>query len=143
MGNNPRGTSYIVGVGSNYPQRIHHRAASIVSYKIDQTFVECREGYRAWYTTHASDPNIHVGALVGGPDENDNYADDRENFEQSEPATYNNGPIVGVLARMYGGSMRTHDMPDLYDNSLVSGEFLGPFQNDFSEKRSNVAHTTL
>eukprot|EP00250_Pteridium_aquilinum_P020304 c24778_g1_i1 orf=943-2763(-) len=104
LGNNPRGTSYMVGVGSNYPRRIHHRAASIVSYKVDSTFVACRKGYQTWYSYTSGDPNLLAGALVGGPDENDNYADDRVNFEQSEPATYNNGPMVGVLARMHGAS---------------------------------------
>mgnify|MGYP000288239212 FL=1 len=95
----------MVGVGSNYPQRIHHRAASIVSYKVDRTFVACRKGYQTWYSSRSSDPNVLVGALVGGPDENDNYADDRTNFEQSEPTTYNNAPMVGVLARLYGDSI--------------------------------------
>lgn len=104
LGNNPRGTSYMVGVGSDYPKRIHHRAASIVSYKVDPTFVACRVGYQTWYTKSSGDPNVHVGAIVGGPDENDNYADDRENFDQSEPTTYNNGPIVGVLARLHASS---------------------------------------
>lgn len=104
LGNNPRDTSYMVGVGSNFPQRIHHRAASIVSYKKNPTFVACKEGYQTWYSYAAGDPNVHVGALVGGPDENDNYADDREDFDQSEPATYNNGPMVGVLARLHGAS---------------------------------------
>ncbi|KAH7366467.1 hypothetical protein KP509_18G079600 [Ceratopteris richardii] len=101
LGVNPRGTSYMIGFGSNYPQRVHHRAASIISYKKDPTFVACRVGYRTWYTSQAGDPNVHVGAIVGGPDENDNYADDRHNFDQSEPTTYNNGPIVGVLARLH------------------------------------------
>ncbi|MCO5549201.1 hypothetical protein L7F22_002667 [Adiantum nelumboides] len=101
LGDNPRSTSYMVGVGSNYPQRVHHRAASIVSYKQNPTFVACRVGYQTWYTSSASDPNVHVGAIVGGPDENDNYADDRENFDQSEPTTYNSGPMVGVLARLH------------------------------------------
>ncbi|KAH7280034.1 hypothetical protein KP509_37G049400 [Ceratopteris richardii] len=100
LGDNPRGTSYMVGMGSNYPQRVHHRAASIVSYKVNPTFVACRVGYSTWYASKASDPNTHVGAIVGGPDENDNYADDRVNYDQSEPTTYNNGPIVGVLARL-------------------------------------------
>ncbi|KAH7428916.1 hypothetical protein KP509_09G023300 [Ceratopteris richardii] len=102
LGNNPRGTSYMVGVGSNYPQKIHHRGASIVSYKVDSSFIACRMGYETWFSYGSADPNIHVGAVVGGPDENDNYADDRADFEQSEPATYNNAPLVGVLARMYG-----------------------------------------
>lgn len=33
LGLNPKGTSYMVGYGSNYPKKVHHRAASIVSTK--------------------------------------------------------------------------------------------------------------
>ncbi|KAJ7567182.1 hypothetical protein O6H91_02G135600 [Diphasiastrum complanatum] len=100
LGNNPRATSYMVGFGDNYPRQLHHRASSIVSYKVDSSFVSCRGGYATWYSRRQSDPNVLVGALVGGPDQNDNFADQRENYEQTEPATYNNGPMVGVLARL-------------------------------------------
>lgn len=39
-----------------------------------------------------------VGALVGGPGEDDVYEDDRADFRKSEPTTYINAPFVGVLA---------------------------------------------
>lgn len=39
-----------------------------------------------------------VGALVGGPGEDDEYEDDRVDFRKSEPTTYINAPFVGVLA---------------------------------------------
>eukprot|EP00252_Welwitschia_mirabilis_P011164 TRINITY_DN25101_c0_g1_i1.p1 TRINITY_DN25101_c0_g1~~TRINITY_DN25101_c0_g1_i1.p1 ORF type:complete len:631 (+),score=55.32 TRINITY_DN25101_c0_g1_i1:183-2075(+) len=103
LGDNPRATSYMVGYGANYPRQVHHRASSIVSYKTDRTFVSCKGGYERWYSSKGSDPNVLVGALVGGPDQNDNFADERDNYEQTEPATYNNGPLVGVLARLQGG----------------------------------------
>ncbi|KAL6011443.1 hypothetical protein ACLOJK_001891 [Asimina triloba] len=48
----------------------------------------------------ASDPNLLMGAIVGGPDAYDNFADDRKNYEQTEPTTYNNAPLLGVLARL-------------------------------------------
>ncbi|XP_031394101.1 endoglucanase 6-like [Punica granatum] len=103
LGDNPRATSYMVGYGNNYPRQVHHRAASIVSYKEDSSFVSCRGGYATWFSRKASDPNLLAGALVGGPDAYDNFADQRDNYEQTEPATYNNAPLLGILARLGGG----------------------------------------
>ncbi|KAL8150386.1 hypothetical protein V2J09_020194 [Rumex salicifolius] len=103
LGDNPRATSYMVGYGNNYPQQVHHRASSIVSIKTNPSFVTCRGGYATWFSRKASDPNVLVGALVGGPDAYDNFADHRDNYEQTEPATYNNAPLIGVLARLGGG----------------------------------------
>ncbi|KGN53401.1 endoglucanase 6 [Cucumis sativus] len=103
LGDNPRATSYMVGYGNNYPRQVHHRGSSIVSIKVNSAFVSCRGGYATWYTRKASDPNLLTGALVGGPDAYDNFADQRDNYEQTEPATYNNAPILGILARLSGG----------------------------------------
>ncbi|CAN4115544.1 unnamed protein product [Withania somnifera] len=103
LGDNPRATSYMVGYGKNYPRKVHHRGSSIVSVKLDPTFVSCRGGYATWYTRKANDPNLLTGAIVGGPDAYDNFADQRDNYEQTEPATYNNAPLIGVLARLHGG----------------------------------------
>ncbi|XP_022754167.1 endoglucanase 6-like [Durio zibethinus] len=103
LGDNPRATSYMVGYGNNYPRQVHHRGSSIVSIKVDPKFVACRQGYATWYSRKANDPNVLTGALVGGPDAYDNFADERENYEQTEPATYNNAPLLGILARLGGG----------------------------------------
>ncbi|KAA8528240.1 hypothetical protein F0562_035509 [Nyssa sinensis] len=103
LGDNPRATSYMVGYGNNYPQQVHHRGSSIVSIKVDSSFVSCRGGYATWFSRKASDPNLLTGAIVGGPDAYDNFADQRDNYEQTEPATYNNAPLLGVLARLNGG----------------------------------------
>ncbi|XP_028057393.1 endoglucanase 6-like [Camellia sinensis] len=103
LGDNPRATSYMVGYGNNYPQQVHHRASSIVSFKVNPSFVSCRGGYATWFSRKASDPNLLTGALVGGPDAYDNFADQRDNYEQTEPATYNNAPLLGILARLHGG----------------------------------------
>ncbi|KAL9230952.1 hypothetical protein vseg_006235 [Gypsophila vaccaria] len=111
LGDNPRATSYMVGYGNNYPQQVHHRASSIVSYKANPTFVACRQGYATWYGRKASDPNLLTGATVGGPDAYDNFADERDNYEQTEPATYNNAPLIGVLARMTGHSGYSQLLP--------------------------------
>ncbi|XP_023636775.1 endoglucanase 19 isoform X2 [Capsella rubella] len=103
LGDNPRATSYMVGYGNNYPRQVHHRGSSIVSFNVDQKFVTCRGGYATWYSRKGNDPNVLTGALVGGPDAYDNFADQRDNYEQTEPATYNNAPFLGVLARLISG----------------------------------------
>ncbi|KAF7828148.1 endoglucanase 6 [Senna tora] len=103
LGDNPRGTSYMVGYGRTFPQRVHHRGSSIVSYKVNPSFVTCRGGYATWFSRKGSDPNLLTGALVGGPDAYDNFADERDNYEQTEPATYNNAPLIGILARLNAG----------------------------------------
>jgi len=94
----------MVGYGPKYPRQVHHRASSIVSYKEDSSFVSCKAGYSTWLNRQGSDPNVLVGALVGGPDQNDNFVDTRDNYRQTEPTTYNNAPMVGVLDRLQGGN---------------------------------------
>ncbi|CAL1373578.1 unnamed protein product [Linum trigynum] len=103
LGDNPRATSYMVGYGNNYPQQVHHRASSIVSFKKDPRPISCRGGYATWFSKKSSDPNLLTGAIVGGPDAYDNFADQRDNYEQTEPATYNNAPLLGILARLGAG----------------------------------------
>ncbi|KAL8266700.1 hypothetical protein R6Q59_004044 [Mikania micrantha] len=72
LGDNPRATSYMVEYGKNYPRHVHHRGSSIVSIKVNPSFVSCRGGYATWYSRKASDPNLLTGAVVGGPDAYDN-----------------------------------------------------------------------
>lgn len=100
MGNNPRGMSYMVGFGLSHPQKVHHRGSSIVSIKNDSTPVTCKGGYEMWYLKDAPNPNMLIGAVVGGPDQSDNYDDSRSNYQQAEPATAFTAPLVGVLARL-------------------------------------------
>ncbi|KVH95346.1 Carbohydrate binding domain CBM49 [Cynara cardunculus var. scolymus] len=71
--------------------------------QVNPSFVSCRGGYATWYSRKARDPNLLTGAIVGGPDAYDNFADERGNFQQTEPATYNNAPLLGVLARLHAG----------------------------------------
>lgn len=91
--------SYMVGFGSKYPQKVHHRGASIVSIKQNKAPVPCKEGY-VYCDKDAPNPNVLEGAIVGGADLNDEYNDSRKNFEQAEPGTVNTAPFVGVLARL-------------------------------------------
>lgn len=98
FGANPRNMSYMVGVSESFPQRVHHRAASIPP---DGSKYACGEGFR-FFQTSAANPNVINGAIVGGPDQGDRYQDARTNFQQSEPSTYTVAPFLGLLARLRG-----------------------------------------
>lgn len=97
LGSNPLNMSYMVGYGQKYPQRIHHRASSLPS--VDQRLgrVDCQGG-STYFRSDKPNPNLLIGAVVGGPDLKDSYADSRADFVHSEPTTYINGPLVGLLA---------------------------------------------
>ncbi|KAI4318335.1 hypothetical protein MLD38_032058 [Melastoma candidum] len=97
LGDNPKGMSYMVGYGSKYPQRIHHRGSSIPSIKDHPEKVGCKEG-SVYFDSEEPNPNVLVGALVGGPGEDDSFEDVRADYRKSEPTTYINAPFVGVLA---------------------------------------------
>ncbi|XP_010508282.1 PREDICTED: endoglucanase 15-like [Camelina sativa] len=98
LGSNPKKMSYMVGYGTNYPRRPHHRGASIVSIKMDHRPVTCKGGYGTWFNNPKPNPNVLVGAIVGGPDENDGYGDNRSDPQHGEPDTVTVAPLVGVLA---------------------------------------------
>lgn len=68
LGGNPLGLSLMVGYGTKYPQFLHHRGASIASFAADPTKVACQEGVKKWYQSPRPNPNVHNGAIVGGPD---------------------------------------------------------------------------
>ncbi|PIN14496.1 Cellulase [Handroanthus impetiginosus] len=101
LGSNPMGLSYLVGYGPAYPQRVHHRGASAASYRENKVFVGCMQSYHTWFGSHNPNPNVLVGALVGGPDSNDEFRDRRDNFAQTEACTYNTAPLVGVFAQFH------------------------------------------
>ncbi|GMP53889.1 hypothetical protein CsSME_00019214 [Camellia sinensis var. sinensis] len=100
LGSNPMNMSYLVGYGTKYPTRMHHRGASIVSYRENKGFIGCTQGYDNWYSRKEPNPNDVVGALVGGPDCQDNFSDQRGNYMQTEACTYNTAPLVGVFAKL-------------------------------------------
>uniref|UniRef100_A0A7M5UKP5 Endoglucanase n=1 Tax=Clytia hemisphaerica TaxID=252671 RepID=A0A7M5UKP5_9CNID len=81
------GRSYVVGFGNNPPQRPHHRSSSC------PVNGPCKQ-------TGSSDPNPVVlhGALVGGPDNNDNYADYRGDFVKNEVACDYNAGFQSAIA---------------------------------------------
>lgn len=79
--------SYVIGYGNNYPHAPHHRAASCQGQECD--------------CSTSPHPHTLYGAMVGGPDRQDHYLDDCQNYMQAEVATdYNAGLQVrtGVIA---------------------------------------------
>lgn len=97
LGSNPMKMSYMVGYGPRYPQRIHHRGSSLPSVSSHPQKIQCSAGFNIM-NSQSPNPNVLVGAIVGGPDLHDNFPDQRSDYEQSEPATYINAPLVGSLA---------------------------------------------
>nr|1KS8_A Chain A, Endo-b-1,4-glucanase [Nasutitermes takasagoensis]1KSC_A Chain A, Endo-b-1,4-glucanase [Nasutitermes takasagoensis]1KSD_A Chain A, Endo-b-1,4-glucanase [Nasutitermes takasagoensis] len=86
------GRSFVCGFGSNPPTRPHHRSSSCPPAP-----ATCD-----WNTFNSPDPNYHVlsGALVGGPDQNDNYVDDRSDYVHNEVATDYNAGFQSALAAL-------------------------------------------
>ena len=87
LGSNPKQRSYVVGFGNNPPTKPHHRSA-----------------HGSWANNiKMPEKNSHIlyGALVGGPDRNENYTDDRANFKTNEVATDYNAGFTGAIAKMY------------------------------------------
>lgn len=70
--------------------RVHHRGASCPNQP-----ASC-----GWNEFNSPNPNGQVlnGALAGGPDINDNYQDNRDNYQQNEVALDYNAGFQSALA---------------------------------------------
>ncbi|KDP45583.1 hypothetical protein JCGZ_17190 [Jatropha curcas] len=102
LGENPIRMSYMVGFGHHFPKRIHHRGSSLPSLASHPQTIGCDGGFQPFFYSANPDPNILIGAIVGGPDQNDCFPDERSDYSHSEPATYINAAIVGPLAYFAG-----------------------------------------
>lgn len=89
----------MVGFGKNPPTQPHHRGASVPILSL-HTEVNCGMSFVNWCNKDA--PNMHelTGAIVGGPDANDEFVDKRTSSSYTEPCTYINSLAVGPLARL-------------------------------------------
>ncbi|URZ01439.1 glycoside hydrolase family 9 protein [Clostridium felsineum] len=112
LGSNPQGMSYEVGFGDKYPKFPHHRAAS---------------GRNETAGEKKTQPEKHIlyGALVGGPDESDNYQDNIEDYQHSEVAIDYNAGFVGALAGIsnYFGQGQTVEKindPEVKDTTVTT-----------------------
>ncbi|KAF5731079.1 putative endo-1 4-beta-glucanase [Tripterygium wilfordii] len=101
LGSNPLNMSYMVGYGNKFPQKIHHRGSSIPSIDQRPDRIDCNGGTQYFLSSNPN-PSLLIGAVVGGPDMNDSYSDSRADFAHSEPTTYINAPLVGLLACFKG-----------------------------------------
>lgn len=61
--------SYVIGYGDNFPRAPHHRGSSC-----GNGWCNCGSG---------AQPNVLVGAMVGGPDDNDRYNDSCNDYVRS------------------------------------------------------------
>lgn len=84
------GRSFVVGFGKTPPKRPHHSSSSCPSAP-----APCD-----WDNFNSPEPNAHVlkGALVGGPDQNDNYKDDRTDYVMNEVTTDYNAGFQSAVA---------------------------------------------
>ncbi|OIV92649.1 hypothetical protein TanjilG_18000 [Lupinus angustifolius] len=107
LGNNPQRMSYMVGFGNKYPTQLHHRGASIPSYNTQRSKVGCQDGQSKYFQSSNKDANVHVGAIVGGPDGNDQFSGQRSDHSHSEPTTYINAAFIGAVAPLIGGGQKS------------------------------------
>lgn len=83
------GNSYVVGYGCNPPKNPHHR---------DSTLTMGESGSWNVWKSRKVNANELTGAMVGGPDNKDNYKDDREDYIRNEVTIdYNAAMLLGVV----------------------------------------------
>ncbi|ODM94862.1 Endoglucanase E-4 [Orchesella cincta] len=86
------GRSFVCGYGNNPPQRPHHASSSCPN----------RPAPCDWDDFSKPGPNSQVlhGALVGGPNRQDQYNDDREDYVANEVTIDYNAGFQGALAAL-------------------------------------------
>ncbi|XP_076907704.1 endoglucanase 9-like [Bidens hawaiensis] len=97
LGDNPMKMIYVVGFGNNYPMHVHHRGASI---PWDNQWHSCAEG-STWLNSEKPNPNELLGAMVGGPDQNDMFLDKRDKPRFTEPTISSNAGLVAALVALH------------------------------------------
>ncbi|KAL9831041.1 putative cellulase [Arabidopsis thaliana] len=107
LGNNPLKMSYMVGFGTKYPTQPHHRGSSLPSIQSKPEKIDCNGGF-SYYSSDTPNPNVHIGAIVGGPNSSDQYSDKRTDYSHAEPTTYINAAFIGPVAAMISSSQQTY-----------------------------------
>ena len=97
LGDNPAGVNYVVGAEDNSPKSVHHRGASGV-------FDSSDKGAKPEF-------NIYTlyGALAGGPGKDDDYKDDRSNYQMNEVALDYNAGFTMCLAALVQFGLNVED----------------------------------
>lgn len=128
LGTNPQRRSYVIGFGNNSPTQPHHRTAH-GSWANSKTIPQ--------QTRH-----ILYGALVGGPDNNDQFIDQRSNFKMTEVATDYNAAFTGAVAKMYskygGQPLANFPEPAQKDDEFFVEANVSAKSNRFTEIRAVV-----
>uniref|UniRef100_A0ABM0N1F1 cellulase n=1 Tax=Saccoglossus kowalevskii TaxID=10224 RepID=A0ABM0N1F1_SACKO len=86
------GRSYVVGYGVNPPERPKHESSSCPDIPEECDFTD--------YQSPDPNPQILYGALVGGPDINDNWIDDRTNSKTNKVSCDFNAGFQSAIAGM-------------------------------------------
>ena len=102
LGDNPAGVNYVVGAEENSPKAVHHRAASAVFDP--RLAMRPKENIFTLY-----------GALAGGPGMNDEYTDDRNNFQMNEVSLDYNAGFTVCLAGLVHFGLGVKDSGDILD----------------------------
>ncbi|KAI4356914.1 hypothetical protein L6164_000896 [Bauhinia variegata] len=87
----------------------------IASVFVLHSEVGCVQGFETCYHRPEANPNILYGGLVGGPDQNDDFTDDRSNYEQTEPTLSGSAPLIGLFAKLqtvYGSYHKESPKPN-------------------------------
>ncbi len=110
LGDNPDNRSYVCGYDETSPKNPHHRTA--------------HGSWKNALETPTTNRHILYGALVGGPNEDGSYEDDRGNYINNEVATDYNAGFTALLCKMLdekGGKSdpsfppkETHDGPEFF-----------------------------
>jgi len=102
--------SYLVGYGDKFPVQVHHRSASI---PWDKRYYNCSDG-NTWLNSKNPNPQVLLGAMVGGPDANDHFTDQRSNKRFTEPTISSNAGLIAALIALQDTPNNSHD----WTNSL-------------------------
>ncbi len=98
LGDNPLGINYVVGAEENSPKSVHHRGSSST---YESTGTPSENIYTLW------------GALAGGPGPNDEYEDDRLDYEKNEVALDYNSGFTCDLAALVQFGLGQKDSPEV------------------------------
>ncbi|OWF46713.1 endoglucanase 13-like [Mizuhopecten yessoensis] len=102
LGENNHNFSYEIGFGSKYPVKPHHVGSSCPSPPATCDWDA--------FNSHAPNPHILYGALVGGPGHHDDYTDDRKDYVKNEVACDYNSGFQSALAGLVHFALQ-HDLP--------------------------------
>ncbi|KAL3014663.1 hypothetical protein AAZX31_06G117900 [Glycine max] len=106
LGQNPMKMSYLVGYGDRFPLQVHHRSASI---PWNNQPYRCEDG-KKWLNSKDPNPQVLLGAMVGGPDTNDNFVDQRTNQKFTEPNIASNAGLVAALIALQDPPYNSRDL---------------------------------